>query len=157
MSKTKPTIFHSPKLIAAMLAIGGAFGAILSLMSIGHALTQSWPATLMTASYIALFCWAVYTGIRLGRGDLYGRKFAAILFASQIPIIETPGLTFQWFTGLWVGLLLKWGQDGGYGGSLSGSAGAKAQFIWGSGGDQIIVGVNLFAAFALYRLLRAVR
>ncbi|KGM56944.1 hypothetical protein N799_01980 [Lysobacter arseniciresistens ZS79] len=137
-----------------MLMLGGALGIAIGIWLAAQALSQSWLYIFMVVPFIGLFVWSLYTGIRLWRGDSYGRKWAPILFASQIPIIATPGATVHWFTGAQFGPALKLAGQA-VEATLSANVGANGQFFLASGGDQTILGINLFAAIALFCLVRS--
>lgn len=142
------------RFFAAMLVLGGAFGIALGVWLAIQALSQSWLYILVVAPFIGLFVWSLYTGIRLWRGDDYGRKWAPILFASQIPIVATPGPTVHWYTGAQFGPALTFAGEA-FEATLSANVGANGQFFWASGSDQTTLGLNLFAAIAFFCLVRS--
>lgn len=142
------------RFFAAMLVVGGAFGIALGAWLAIQALSRSLLYILVVMPFIGLFGWSLYTGIRLWRGDAYGRMWAPILFASQIPIVATPGPTVHWYTGAQFGPALTFAGEA-FEASLSANVGANGQFFWASGGDQTVLGLNLFAVVACFFLVRS--
>lgn len=142
------------RFFAATLVLGGAFGIAVGTWLAIQALSQSWLYIFMVVPFVGLFVWSGYTGIRLWRGESYGHKWAPILFASQIPIVATPGPTVHWFTGAQFGPALKFAGNA-FEATLSANVGANGQFFWASGSSQTILGINLFAAVALLCLVRS--
>jgi hypothetical protein len=142
------------RFFAVMLIAGGIIGvatvAVLGLQPAAHSLLRAVPLLALTA----VFGWAAYTGVGLWQGAAYGVKWAPIIFASQIPILTVPGVTYQWFTGANFGPLLRLA-----GGStrmvFSMNFGASGRFLVGTSAFEIVIGINLFAVVALLLLVRS--
>lgn len=141
------------RFFAAVLGIGGAVGIAIGIWVAILTLPQGWLYILAVVPFIGLFAWSVYTGISLWRGEGYGRMWAPILFASQIPIVATPGPTVHWYTGAQFGPTLTFAGET-FEAGLSATVGANGQFFWASGGDQTVLGLNLFAVIAFFCLVR---
>jgi hypothetical protein len=146
---TKTTRFFS-----AMLMVGGVFGLFATLAAGAQLAKQHWLFALPMLALAALFAWAAFAGLRLWQGTPYGRKWATILFASQVPILALPGFRYQWFTGAQFGPYLRWG-DGSVTANFGANFGANGDFFMGSALVGSSVGVNLFAVIAFVMLLRA--
>lgn len=87
------------RFFAAMLVVGGALGIVLVGVAGLQLVRQSFLLAIPMFGLVDLFAWAAFTGVRLWQGTDYGRRWAPILFAAQIPTLVVPGLTYQWFTG----------------------------------------------------------
>jgi len=88
------------KFLAALLVLGGFLGAGLSAAS-GYAVARMHlGASAVLIASALLFLFTALTGIRLWRGDPRGAKWAAILFALQIPVITLRRFDYEFFTGL---------------------------------------------------------
>jgi hypothetical protein len=144
------------RFFAAMLIGGGIVGTTVVLIMGIRLIPQNLLSILPMAALAALFAWSALTGVRLWQGTPYGRKWAPILYASQIPILSVPGLRYQWFTGAKFGPLLRF-SDGATDASITANIGANGQFYFGSAAPEIVLGINLFALVALVLLVRANR
>ena len=142
------------RFFAIVLVAGGIAGIVIFGIIGIRAIKQSWVPILLIGVLIALFLWSVFTGFRLWQGTPYGRKWAIILFASQIPILSRPGFEYRWYTGANFNLILRsvnnsvnidWGA----------AIGSGCGFSIGAGVDTIEIGVNLFAVIALILLMHA--
>ena len=145
---------RTTRFFAAMLIGGGIAGiAIAAIVGI-KIIQQNGLLIIPMAALAVLFAWAIYIGVRLWQGTPYGRKWAPILFASQIPVLSLPGFKFQWFTGAELGAALQFGGSSTRLG-FSANLGANGQFFFGTGVTESVVGVNLFAVVALVLLVRS--
>lgn len=87
-------------------------------------------------------------------GTSYGRRWATIIFGSQVPLLALPGLTYQWFTGAFFGPVFLLG-EGNSQLTFSVTVGANGQFFVDGRGTAIVFGLNLFAVLAVILLVRA--
>jgi hypothetical protein len=145
---------RTTRFFAAMLIGGGAIGmAIVAIIGF-QLVQQSWLLIVPMAGLAAVFAWAAFTGVRLWQGTPYGRKWAPILFASQIPVLAIPGLKYQWFTGANFGPAIQFG-SGSTEAGFSANIGANGDFLFGPGVTECVFGINLFAIIALVLLVRS--
>jgi len=142
------------RFFAAMLVIGGVLGIAIVAIIGGQLIKQHWLLAFPMGGLAALFAWAAFTGSRLWQGTPYGRKWATILFASQIPVLALPGIKYQWFTGAHFGPLLQFG-NGSTRAEFGVNVGANGEFFIGTGVTEFAIGINLFAVFALLLLVRS--
>lgn len=139
----------------AVMLVGGGIAGIAIAAIVGITLIQQNGLFIIPMAALAvLFAWATFIGVRLWQGMPYGRKWAPVLFASQIPVLALPGFKYQWFTGAELGVAMQFG-----GGSsrlgFSANLGANGQFFLGTDVTEFAVGVNLFAVVALVLLVRS--
>ena len=110
------------KILAALLTVGGFFGAVLSASN-SYAVVRAHPgAGAALFAYALLFIFSVLTGIRLWRGDPRGVKWAAILFALQISVITLRHFDYEFFTGVSVKIMHAegiWDTNSAVGSSLN--------------------------------------
>jgi len=153
-----PLLSHhqwTTRIFALVLAIGGIIG-------IAMVVEESWigsgSSALARILAGALFAFALFTGFRLWKGTPFGRKWAAIVFASQIPVLSLTDLNYDWFTGTQLIISISKGADAirYLNFSLSGIGGGF-EFRIGEDLTEYIIGVNLFALVASILLLRAYR
>lgn len=137
------------------MLIGGGIAGVAIAAIVSIKLTQQNGLFIIPmAALAALFAWAIFVGIRLWQGMPYGRKWAPILFASQIPVLSLPGFKYQWFTGAELGAALQF--DGGSARlGFSANLGATGQFFVGTNVTEFVIGINLFAVAALVLLVRS--
>ena len=147
---------RTTRFFAAMLGGGGFVGMALVVFMCVKLIQQSVLVAMLIAALGALFAWAGLTGVRLWQGTRYGRKWAVILFASQMPVLAIPGFKYQWFTGAPFGPVLSFGGSTTNVGATI-NLGANAEFFVGSGMAEWAIGLNLFAAIAVVLLMRANR
>ncbi len=133
------------KLLALCMIVGGA---VITLAMVGM-ISQILNIPLSLGVFIIVFIaiWHILKGIDLWKGKKSGYKWAKILFATQIPIISVPGLMYNLFTGISIGLVF---------------GNATISFTQGIGGgfhfslspeiNQHYFGINLFAVIALVYL-----
>lgn len=142
------SVSKSAKALAVLLTLGGVAGIGVALL-VGYQLAQThWAYAGLMLLLVALFAWSALTGIRLWRGDPRGWRWAAILFAAQIPVLTMPGFAYEYFTGLAVKLI-----GGDVESSLSFGIGATANVFVGTPAPGFTYGVNLVAVAALALLL----
>ena len=145
------------RFFAVLMTVGGVLGLATTLLGSGLTLAHSWFAGIMTVLVTLLFVWSSAVGIGLWRGTRFGRRWAPVVFAAQVPILALPVLHFYWFTGLTIGTVIVFGA-GDTLLDLILRAGATARFTLLPGGDRFGLGVNLFslaAAVILYRTIRS--
>ena len=160
----KPT--KTTRFLAATLAIGGIAGVanIAWLLYLNFGVIYFGPAGVgvrefLLFSFAGLFVWAGVTGVLAWRTP-NGRKWAVIVFASQIPVFNLPALKFWWLTGAQLLPYLALGSRSDFGTI------ATPQFYWhigaafsvrlfGTAADQYYIGLNLFAVLAVILLLPA--
>ena len=142
------------RFFAAVLLVGGATGVGLTIFLAYRFAQQHWALALLAFALCALFAWSCFVGFRLWQGAPYGRKWAPVLFASQIPVLAVPGLHYQWFTGANFGPVLTF-SGGSVNGTLAFNVGANGEFYVGAGGSGFMLGANLFAVLALVCLVRS--
>ena len=141
-------VAKSAKALAVLLLAGGAVGIGIALL-VGFQLAQTNIAYAgLMLLLLALFAWSALTGIRLWRGDPRGFKWAAILFAAQIPVLTVPGFAYEYYTGIAIKLM-----GGNVESALSFGIGATANVFVGTQTAGAAVGVNLVAIAALALLL----
>lgn len=117
--------------------------------------------TLMVVFPLLIFGTTFYAGVRLWKYDPKGLKLARMIFAAQIPIINTPSFNYEFYTG--AALKLFWGPMG-YPFHIK--FGGIANFFWtfsSFDADPLyfnfflssydVYGINLFALFAWISLL----
>lgn len=140
------------RFLALMLISGGALGVAIVVVLGLQLASQSLILVVPMLVFLGLFGWAAYTGFRLWQGADYGLKWSPIIFAMQIPILASPALTFNWFTGVQVGPVFQFGESS-LGASFMLNLGANGEFYIGQNTAGWAVGVNLFAVVALLLLL----
>jgi hypothetical protein len=131
------------RVVAVLLIIGGAMGALSTLYS-GYGLAmQHWIYGPLFLLFSALFIYSTITGIRLWKGNPKGYKWATILFASQIPVFTFPGAAYEWFTGLAYKFMF-----GGVGENTILSFGSNFNFYLDTRITEVSFGVNIIAIVA---------
>lgn len=140
--------------LAAALALGGIAGIVISVSLGAQLAQQSWPVAALMGVFLVVFVWASWTGWQLWQGTPYGRKWAIVAFASQIPVLALPGLSYHWFTGLYLGTIVHLGA-GFPAATFAANVGASANFFAGQGASVFWLGINWFAVLAMVLLLRA--
>lgn len=147
------------RFLAAVLMVGGVLGAgiflfvsarvVSRLARAGAALQPAqWASLLIVAALLALFVWSVIVGVRFWRRQGRAWKWAAILFAMQVPILTIPGVHYEYYTGIAVQLL------GGHAAKLFNlELGSQASVLFGGAMVDVVYGVNLFAVAAVVFLL----
>lgn len=144
---------NTTRFFAVILMLGGVVGVICAVFFGIQFFQQHSLLALPMVGLGALFVWAVFIGYRLWQGTPFGRKWATILFASQIPVLVLPGITFQWFTGAQLRLVFLFG-DHANDLIFVGTFGANGEFYVGNFTTEFMVGINFFAVIALLLLRR---
>lgn len=143
-----PRLYNlTTRFFAAVMIVGGILGLAMTLLTSWATLARSWFTGAMTVIVAALFVWATAVGIGLWRGTPFGRRWAPVVFASQVPILALPIVHYHWFTGLTIGPVLAFGGGDTILNFLV-RFGASARVQWLAGGDRVGVGLNLFALMA---------
>jgi hypothetical protein len=144
------------RFLAALLIVGGLFGAAIFLYPIGRILYDAnrgvqpiqWVSLLPLVVLLALFAWSAIVGVRLWRRESRGWRWAAILFAMQVPILTVPELRYEYYTGIAIEFM------GGHAANrLSLELGSAASVLLGGRISDPIYGINLFALVAVIYLL----
>jgi hypothetical protein len=142
------------RLIAFLLMAGGLLGLGLTgvLCVLGPQVwLVSWPtAQVPTVLYMLLYVCSIWAGLALWRGTPRGFRWAKVLLAAQIPNIRIPGFNYEFQS---PGITIRW---------LMGAAGHGINFHVGPSisiyvspvVQGAIIGVNVFAIFALIYLMK---
>jgi len=140
-----------------VLGIGSIVGMAVTGLQVSQVVSVA--VALLFALVIVLFVFALVTAVRLWQGTAFGRKWAPILFASQIPVLSLPGLRYEWYTGAPFKFIIAPGPGlfAKFYFTFPNRVGAGFAFNIGAGITQYIIGVNLVAVLALVLLLRAYR
>jgi len=144
------------RFFAATLLVGGVCGMALGVYMLVNFLQQGLATIAFVCALIALFAWASWVGLRLWAGTPFGRRWAVVAFATQVPIITVPGVQLGWFTGITLAPMIT-SEAGELGMSINANLGANGTFYLGAGATQIAVGANLFALFAVIMLVKGNR
>lgn len=139
------------RFFAGVLVVGGLFGIGIMFTLGASLLEQGWLNVLLLCLFVLLFGWAVWVGIALWQGSVYGRKWSCVVYALQIPMITLPGLVLQWYTGAYLGPVWRFATETTF--IFSMEVGATAQFFIGSRVSEPELGINLFAVAALIMLM----
>lgn len=139
------------RVLALLLVVGGVVGMGAGLMFAWYKLPENALYLLLAVPFVLLFGSAILTGIRLWQDTAWGRKWAIILFASQVPVLSFPGLVFLWYTGLQVAPVVQVTATFEFGMLLE--LGASGQFFVGGAENPVVLGVNVFALAALVFLV----
>ncbi len=144
------------RILAALLVLGGVVGVALTLFMGVQLLSEAGPLSALIVVLALPFGWALAIGIELWRGTSYGRKWAPVIFATQIPIVLLPSFHYEWFTGFVFGLVLLVG-PGDTTLHFAANLGANIQILIGSESSVTGVGFNLVALIAVLLLVRSNR
>ena len=145
------------KLVALMLMLGGVVGAVLFVVGVVVQLSQRSPAALLTLIGLLVFLWTIFKGYDLWRKVPAGYKWARILFAAQIPIINVPGFLYWFYTGLAVSLTHQSATIGGAGFTKLGvyfHLGSELNVWIGAQHFSFVLGINPLALVILIYLSR---
>lgn len=132
------------KFLAALLVIGGVFGAGLILLF----LLTGKAASVGFLPMLALFAFGALAGVRLWQGRERGWKWGLILYAMQIPIFVSSGLAYEFYLGPAVNFM--WGSVDDH---FAFEFGANIHFYLGAHVSRAFMGLNLFALGAFFYLL----
>jgi hypothetical protein len=148
----KTKVDYGVRILALILAAGGLLGILMSVYA-GYTLAQQNMALVLIAlAFLCAFAWTMLTGIRLWRGDPRGKTWAKILYGAQIPILTVPGFTYEYYTGLLVGVV-----GGRVESNLKLQFGASLSLYLDTSIDDLVYGINLFAIAALVYLVVRLR
>lgn len=155
------TMSKLTKLYSAALICGGIFGLLaagwLAYANMGNGLA----GLLIVLFFAVSYALSIYIGLQRWKNTPAGRKWAPVLYASQIPVIITTPLTFQWFTGAQIAPLIRVHADGGGVMSFILNAGANFELYINSNHPNpdggIGFGLNVFAIAAMLHLVHANR
>ncbi|MDX1587373.1 MAG: hypothetical protein R3296_00410 [Oleiphilaceae bacterium] len=143
------------RFFAALLVTGGLLGAVDVLPLWIEGVRESWELSARAGIVAALYLLAVYTGLRLWQGTRQGRQWAVLIFASQIPVLALPGLSYQWSTGARIGTAVRENGHGGFEAVYLETFGAVSEFGLHTGLTEPALGVNVFALIAFTVLKRS--
>lgn len=136
------------RFFATALIFGGLGGTAISIVTAYQLSHQSWVKPFTGAALTALYLFVVVIGVALWRNKHYGKTWAAILFALQMPIFSSPALSYEWFTGMSIKFVSS---NGNYGWLFE--LGGSDTFHLQSDAVAMAYGCNVFAACALIYLL----
>lgn len=145
---------NTTRFFAALLSVGGLLGVAIGVTVGFQVVSRNLLGIVPMGLLVALFAWATFTGFRLWQGTPYGRRWAPILFASQIPVLALPGMSYEWFTGLQFAPILRFGAEPAYL-HFAINVGGGGNIYLGTGVVESGLGVNLFALVALLMLRRS--
>ncbi|MGH8212231.1 MAG: hypothetical protein ACREPP_03230 [Rhodanobacteraceae bacterium] len=144
------------RFFAVVLVVGGVVGIAIAIVFGMQLFKQNWLLGCSMLLLLVLFAWVAFVGLRLWQGTPYGRRWAIILFATQIPVLAIPGFRYQWFTGAEFAPTLSSG-SGSMTLGVHFNMGANGDFFFGGTVPQMILGINLFAILAVAMLVRSKR
>lgn len=144
------------RIFSVALVAGGITGVAMAAWWALRLAQQHSAGALFFGLFCLTYAWAILVGIRLWQGTAFGVRWATILFVSQIPIIALPNVRYEWFTGGYLGVTLKFAGDT-TGMTFGADLGANFQFFLGGSSTEVVLGANLFALVASILLLRANR
>jgi hypothetical protein len=148
MNQTSPNA--GERTLALLLMVGGVLGVGISIFTAPQFLRMHWIYGVLIAGALFVFVWSALTGYRLWRGEVRGWKWAAILFALQIPILTVPGFSYEYYTGVALQIM-----GGHVDKTFTFSLGSNANLYLDTRIVDLRYGVNLFAIGAtIFLLLR---
>jgi hypothetical protein len=144
-------------LFALALILGSLAGIGLSIVTLFASFIRGTGFSMIVSAafsvaFIALFSWAMHVGMLLFTGKPKGWRWAIVLYASQIPIVITGWLHYEWFTALQMGVFFQpVAHNLRLGFSVKIGADVLLQFMLRQA--QSGVGINLFALMAVILLI----
>lgn len=134
----------SGRLLAAMLVTGGALGVVSGLARPFLSAAGGWREAGPQLMGVVLSALPLAVGLLLWRDHPAGRRLAALLYATQVPLIEGPLLAANWYAGLSFGpLFTRAGQA--WETTLALKLGMGGALDWGRAGDPVAFGINVVA------------
>ena len=143
------------RFLAAMLVAGGVAGVGLFLWLLSK-YTSNPAGFAIVCILIAILGYTVFVGASLWKDTPFGRKWATVIYATQIPAFAVPGLTLGWFTGISIAPAIAFA-NGSTSWTFNANIGANAQMYFGTSGGGSSLSVNLFALAAFLWLRRLKR
>jgi hypothetical protein len=140
------------KCLAILLGAGGALGMGMSIFMAIKGVDAHWLYLLPAVALLFLFYWSAISGLKLWRNDPQGWKWAPRLYTAQIPIITVPGLTYQYYTGVYICIIGGQTEQ-----NFTIGLGANANFFLATTINSWAYGINLFAVIAAAFLWHAKR
>lgn len=131
------------KFLAFLLGAGGALGMGISIFLAVKGTSAHWLYLLPAIGLFFLFYWSAVSGLKLWRDEPQGWKWAPRLYTAQIPIITVPGLTYQYYTGIYICLV-----GGQTDQNFTVGLGANANIFLATSIESWAYGINIFAAVA---------
>ena len=148
----KAKVDYGVRSLAFILEVGGLLGIFIAIY-LGYTLAQQqWVLVVIAVVFLGVFAWTLLTGTRLWRGDPRGKKWAKILYAAQIPILTVPGFTYEYYTGLLIGVV-----GGRVQSNLKLEFGAGLTLYFATRISDLVYGINLFAVAAFVYLVIRLR
>ena len=156
---------RTTRVFAAVLAIGGIFGVVSIAKALYWGIGETYfrPVGIGVGEFLlfgfaGLFVWTIDTGVAAWQGTPSGRRWAVILFASQIPVFNMPAVKFWWTSGVSLVPYITLGADFRPTANLNFSWLLGASYsvrLFGRATEQYFIGANLFAVLAVILLVRA--
>jgi hypothetical protein len=155
MSKNKADLYR--KLVAVLLAVGGAAGVVVCLWNEEMMLSHAGSGRSVNAALMGLFAFvfgaSAWVGVDLWRKRTHAFLWAQVLLVAQIPTISFPGFACHFYTGMTLYLLLNQTATTTLG--FQANFGSEISFQISSQIEGFIFGINLIAVVALYLLGKA--
>jgi len=134
-----------------LLIIGGVAGIVGALLVEAGARTFSDLGFVGFA--VLLFAGSVWIGVDLWSGKPRGYKWAKVLLLLQVPNISIPGFSYQFYSGLMLGLSFSREADSKL--NLLFELGSQMNFQFSRAVEDLVFGVNLVALAAFIYLIKA--
>jgi hypothetical protein len=146
------------KIVAVLMVFGGVSGVIRSA-PLCVRLAQQPDFFQMTVAVLAivLFAWGVRVAWGLWQGEAQFIRWAAILFALQVPIINYLGLAYEFTNGLGVRILVGGSGTGAphsHYVNIGGNLGSWLNFDYSQLDSRWMVGINLVALIVAVYLFK---
>ena len=138
-----------------MLMVGGVVGIALTMAFIVDQ-PMALQVLVFGVIFVLIFGWSALKGLDLWKGKPAGFKWAKILFAAQIPLINFSGLCYWFYTGLNAWFMVQWGNPPSPGFTQFGvyfHLGSALNFYVGNRTSVAALGINPIAIAALIYLL----
>lgn len=137
------------RFFALALILGSIGGVLISVLTVSQLTHKNLIDIFADVAFTGLYVLAGVIGVTLWRNRNYGKIWATILFALQVPVISSPPFSYEWFTGIAVKFvrtngILDWSLE------LGGSNNFLLQSV-----SIEMYGINVFAIGALTYLLIA--
>lgn len=149
------------RLLATALCLGGLVGIGFSVILLFAAFIKGSGirevlAVLLSLGFLALFAWTMHVGMLLFTDKPKGWRMATLLYATQIPVLGTSWIRYDWFTGINLDALLAHA-NATWDLGLNGRMGAASHLYIFGGQSATYFGINLFALLACILLLKLSR
>lgn len=149
------------RLLATALCLGGLVGIGFSVILLFAAFIKGSGirevlAVLFSLGFLALFAWAMHVGMLLFTDKPKGWRMATLLYATQIPVLGTSWIRYDWFTGTSLDALLTH-TNATLDMRVDAHVGAASHLFFFGGHHPNYFGINLFALLACILLLKLSR